>query len=141
MWRNPQFSAVTFTKETLNWKLHFLWSDINFDEIWYSISPHWFNLNDLSACEVFFSSLSQYLLWEICCKNYPYDDGTFLRKEVKFLSVQHNLEFNCVKMPMFETHFKIFNSCFLCIQQVVARNKFTSFRPWKLETLTLLTAK
>ena len=33
---------------------------------------------------------------------------TFLRKEVKLLSVQHNLLFNCVKMPVFETHFKNF---------------------------------
>ena len=50
---------------------------------------------------------------------------TFLRKEVKLLSVQHNLLFNCVKMPVFETHFKIFNPCFLYIQQVLTRNDFT----------------
>ena len=35
----------------------------------------------------------------------------------------------------------IYYSCFLYIQHVVARNKFTSFRPWKTETLTLLTVK
>ena len=37
--------------------------------------------------------------------------------------------------------FSIYYSCFLYIQHVVARNKFTSFRPWKTETLTLLTVK
>ena len=56
------------------------------------------------------------------------------------MSVGHNLKFNCVKMPVFETHFKIFNSCFLYIQHV-ANFKFSSFRPLKLETLTLLTVK
>ena len=42
---------------------------------------------------------------------------------------------------MFETHFKILNSWFLYIKHVVTRNKFTSFRPSKLVTFTLLTAK
>ena len=28
---------------------------------------------------------------ETCCKNYAYNDGTFLRKKVKLLSVRHNL--------------------------------------------------
>ena len=35
----------------------------------------------------------------------------------------------------------IYYSCFSYIQHVVARNKFTSFIPWKLETLTLFTVK
>ena len=34
-------------------------------------------------------------------------------------------------------HISKFDSCFLYIQHVLTRNKFTSFRPWKLETLTL----
>ena len=59
-----------------------------------------------------FSSLSPYLLWEKCYKNCTYNDGTFLWKEGNFLSVQHYLKFNCVKMSVFETLFKIFNSCF-----------------------------
>ena len=36
----------------------------------------------------------------------------FLRKEVKFLSVRHNLKLNCFKISLFETHFKISNLCF-----------------------------
>ena len=56
-----------------------------------TIFPFWCNVHDLSWCEVFFSSLSQYLLGETCCKNYADNDGTFLRKEVKLLSVRHNL--------------------------------------------------
>ena len=32
-------------------------------------------------------------------------------------------------------------SCFLYIQQVMTRSKFTSIKPWKLETLILLTVK
>ena len=44
-------------------------------------------------------------------------------------------------MPVLETHLKIFSSCFLYIQYVVTRNKFASFRAWKLDTLTLLTVK
>ena len=74
--------------------------------------------------------MSQYLLWETCCKNYTNKSGTFLCKEVKFLPVRHNFKFKYVKMPMFETHFKMFSSCFLHIQYVVTGNKFTSFRPW-----------
>ena len=78
---------------------------------------------------------------ETCCKNYTYKDGIFFRKEVKFLSVRHNLKFNCIKMPVSETYFKIFSSSFLHIQHFVMRNKFTSFRPWKLETLILVIVK
>ena len=85
--------------------------------------------------------MSQYLFWETCWKNYTYNDGAFLFKEVKFLSVRHNLKFCCVKMSLFETHIKIFSSGFLYMQHVITRNKFTSFRPWKLETLTLLRVK
>ena len=44
-------------------------------------------------------------------------------------------------MPVFETHLKIYITCFLYIQQVVTRNNFTQFRSWKLETLTLPTVK
>ena len=44
-------------------------------------------------------------------------------------------------MPVFETHFKISNSRFLYVQQIVSRNNFTSLRPWKLETFTLFTVK
>ena len=35
MWQNSQFTAdlVTFTEEILNVKLHFLWSDIIFSEL------------------------------------------------------------------------------------------------------------
>ena len=51
------------------------------------------------------------------------------------------MKFNCVKFLVLGTHFKIFNSCFLYTQHVVTRNKFISFRPWKLVTLTLLTDK
>ena len=90
---------------------------------------------------IFQYSISQYLLWETCCKNCTYKGGTFLRKEVKLLSVQHNLKFKRVKMSVLETHLKIFSSCFLYIQYVVTRNKFASFRAWKLDTLTLLTVK
>ena len=90
---------------------------------------------------IFQYSISQYLLWETCCKNCTYKGGTFLCKEAKCLSVQHNLKFKCVKMPVLETHLKIFSSCFLYIQYVVTRNKFASFRAWKLDTLTLLTVK
>ena len=36
---------------------------------------------------------------------------------------------------------KYFSSGFLYMQHVITRNKFTSFRPWKLETLTLLRVK
>ena len=118
------------------------WYHIKFDEIWCTIFLHWYNLHDLYWCEIFFSSLSQYLLRETCYKNYNYDNGTFLRKEVKFSSVRHNLKFNCVKMPVLETHFKIFNLLyFLYIQHVVTRNQFTSFKIWKLETLAFLTVK
>ena len=53
----------------------------------------------------------------ICCKSYTYNDGTFLRKKVKFLSVRHNLKFNYVKMPVFEMHFKMFKPCF-CIYNI-----------------------
>ena len=35
----------------------------------------------------------------------------FLRKEVTFLSVRHNLKI-CFKISLFETHFKISNLCF-----------------------------
>ena len=84
MWRNPQFPAVTFTKETLNWKLHFFCSDINFDEIWCSIFPHWYNLHDLSACEVFFSSLSQYLIWEVSVNTTLTTMGHFFAKKLNF---------------------------------------------------------
>ena len=101
----------------------------------------WYNFHDLSRREIFFNSLSQYLLWETCCKSYTNKSGTFLCKEVKFLPARHNFKFKCVKMRMFETHFKMFSSCFLHIQYVVTRNKFTSFRPWKLETLHLLAFK
>ena len=31
---------------------------------------------------------------------------TFLRNEVKLLSIRHNLEDNCIKMPVFETNLK-----------------------------------
>ena len=79
---------------------------------WHTIFPRWYNFHDLSWCEIFFSSLSPYLLWETCYKNCTYDDGTFLWREGNFLSVQHYLKFNCVKMSVFETLFKIFNSCF-----------------------------
>ena len=48
----------------------------------------------------------------ICCKSYTYNDGTFLSKKVKFLSVRHNLKFNYVKMPVLEMHFKMFKPCF-----------------------------
>ena len=58
---------------------------------WGTIFPHWYNVHDLSWCEVFFCSLSQYLLWQTCCKNYAYNDETFLCKEVTLLSVQRNL--------------------------------------------------
>ena len=51
----------------------------------------------------------------------------FFCKKFKCLSVQHNLKLNCIKMPVFEPHFKIFNSYFLYTQHVVTRNKFTSF--------------
>ena len=40
-------------------------------------------------------------------------------------------------MPVFETHFKILNSCVLYIQHVVT----TWFRPWKLKNLTFLIVK
>ena len=83
----------------------------------------------------------QNLLCETCCKNNAYGNGTFPRKEVKLLFVRHNLQFNCVKIPVFEKYFEIFNSCFLYIQHVVTRNNFTYFRPCKLETWTLLTVK
>ena len=66
---------------------------------------------------------------------------TFLRKKVKLLSVRQNLLFNCVKMPVFQTIFKIFNPSFLYIQEILTRNYFTQFSPWKLEALTLLTVK
>ena len=36
-----------------------------------------------------------------------------------------------MKMPVVETHLKIFNSCFLYIQQVIARNNFTQFQTWE----------
>ena len=90
---------------------------IKFDEIWHTIFSHWYNLHGLFWCELFFSRLSQCLLWEtynvsVGCKNYTYKDGTFLLKKVKFLSIRHDLKFNCVKMTVFETHFEIFNSCF-----------------------------
>ena len=60
---------------------------------------------------------------------------------VSVLSVQHNLKFKCVKMPVSETYFKIFSSWFSYVQHFVTRNKFTLFKSWKLETLTLLTVK
>ena len=41
---------------------------------------------------------------------------------VSLLYVRHNLKFKCVKMPVFETYFKIFSSCFLYIQHFVTRN-------------------
>ena len=103
-------------------------SDITAYKLWrhlgHTIFRHWCNVHDLSWCKVFFSSLAQYLLWETCCKKYAYNDETFLRKEVKLLSVRHNLWFSYIKMPVLETHLKIFNSYFLYIQQVVTRNKF-----------------
>ena len=40
-------------------------------------------------------------------------------------------------MPVFETHFKILNSCLLYIQHVVT----TLYGPWKLKNLTFLTVK
>ena len=51
-----------------------------------------------------------------------------MHNEINFLSVRHNLKFNFLKMPVFETHFKMFNSCFLYIQHVVTRSKLTLFR-------------
>ena len=63
----------------------------NFDEILGTIFLHWCDVHDFSWCKVFFSSLSQYLLGETCCKNYAHNDGKFIRKEVKLLSVRHNL--------------------------------------------------
>ena len=40
-------------------------------------------------------------------------------------------------MPVFETYFKILNSCLLYIQHVVT----TLYGPWKLKNLTFLTVK
>ena len=85
----------------------------------------------------YFSVVCLSIYYEKLAVNCTYDDG----KEVKFLSVRHNLKCICVKMLVFETHFKIFNSCFLYIQHIIRRNKFTPFKPWKLEILTLLTVK
>ena len=67
--------------------------------------------------------------------------GHFFANKLIFFSVRHNLKFNRVEMLLFKLGLKIFNLCFLYIQYVVTRNKFTSFRHWKLETLTLLTVK
>ena len=53
---------------------------------------------------------------------------------VVFLSIYY-------EKPVFEAQFKISYSCFLYIQHVVTRNKFTSFRPWKQKNLTLLNVK
>ena len=36
------------------------------------------NVHDLSWCEVFFSSLTQYLLWETCCKNINYQNYLYM---------------------------------------------------------------
>ena len=63
----------------------------------------------------------------------------FFAKELNFCPSDINV--SCVKMPVFETHFKIFNSCFLYVQQVVTRNKLISYRPCKLMTLNFLTVK
>ena len=65
--------------------------------------------------------------------------GLFFAKELNFCPSDINV--SCVKIAVFETHFKIFNSCFLYIQQVVTRNKFISYRPRKLMTLNFLTVK
>ena len=46
---------------------------------------------------------------------------SLLYKEVKLLSVRHNL----LEIPLFETRLKTVNSCFLYIQQDVTRNNFT----------------
>ena len=48
---------------------------------------------------------------------------SLLCKEVKLLSIRHNL----LETPVFETRLKIVNLCFLDIQQDVTRNKFTLF--------------
>ena len=90
---------------------------------------------------IFQWSVSVFIIRNLLYKNYAYGDGTFLRKEVKLVSVRHNLWFSCIKMPVFETHLKVINSCFLYIQQIVTRNKFAEFWRWKLETLDLLTVK
>ena len=65
--------------------------------------------------------------------------GLFFAKELNFCPSDINV--SCVKIAVFETHFKIFNSCFLYIQQVVTRNKFISYRPRKLMTLNFLTVR
>ena len=72
---------------------------------------------------------------------YTYKLGHFFAEKLNFLSLRRNLKFNCVKMSVFETHFRIFNLCFSYIQHVVTSYKFTSFRLWKIETLALLTIK
>ena len=84
-----------------------------------SFEIHWKNNSFTNAAIVWSSelpiSLSQYLLWETCCKNCIYNDEICLRKEVKFLSVRLNVKFICVGMPVFETHFKCLIHVFLYI--------------------------
>ena len=85
-----QTPVTLFHKSKIKTYLYQTQEHINFDKIWGTIFPYWYNAHDLSWCEVFFGSLSQYLFWDTCCKNCAYNDGTFLRKEVKLLSVRHN---------------------------------------------------
>ena len=47
-------------------------SILTLDEIRGTIFPHWYNVHDLSWCKLFFSSFSQDLLWETCCKKRDY---------------------------------------------------------------------
>ena len=55
-----------------------------------------------------------------------YYEKLAVKTTLKFLSLWHNSKFYCVKMPVFETHFKVLNSWFLYSQHVMTRNKFTS---------------
>ena len=112
--KTPQ-KTVSLSDTTTYW----LWWNLAYD----FSALTWYAWYDWPWCEVFLSTLCQYLLWETCCKNYNCSDGTFLNKEVKLLSVRHNLKFNFVKMPVFEIHFKISISCFMYILHVLLRNK------------------
>ena len=51
-----------------------------------TVFPHWYNLNDLSWCEVFFSSLSQYLLYyeKLPVKTTLTTMGHFFAKKLNF---------------------------------------------------------
>ena len=66
--------------------------------------------------------------------------GHLLAKELNFCLSDIIRNSNALKCQCLK-HFKIFNSCFFNIQHVVTRNKFSLFRSWKLETLTLLTTR